>query len=318
MPRRTDLLVDQIRRAADNEDVSTTTGISNEEIVQYLNDAQDKLQAIISQQHPSVFEVQSTINITASTESYALPTDIYLDNRISFIEFKYGGGSGDYIPLRQRTIDYRYTVSEGDPAYYIRRSGNILLNPIPNKTTTDGIRITYQKRLKDLDIRRGKITSASLTGTTLNSFTLNLTSSLSKDANLQANGEAVFNDVDYICVVDKDGAVVLEKIPIDSYDADTGVLTVVSGFTTSVVAATFVSEYIVAGYEATSHTELPDMCERFLIAYCVWKLLKRDASVESDEQERELISIGSDIVAAFANIDTDIDEIPITNPEWLI
>jgi len=318
MPRRTDLLVDQVRRATDNEDVSTTTGISNEEIVQYLNDAQDKLQALITQQHPDVFTVESTIDLVANTEQYDLPTDIYLDNRISFVEFKYGGGSGDYFKLRQRPIDYRYTVTNGDPEYYIRRGGKILVNPIPNVATTDGIRITYQKKLKDLDIRRGKITSASLTSTTLNSFTLNLTSSLNKDSNLQENGEAVFNSVDYISVVDKDGGVVLEKIPIDSYVESTGVLTVSSGFTTSVLAATFVDKYIVSGHTATSHTELPDMCERFLISYAAWKLLKRDASVESDEQENELVSMGRDIVAAFAIIDDDIDDIPITHSEWLI
>lgn len=318
MPRRIDLLVDQVRRATDNEDVTSTTGISDEEVVQYINDAQDKLQALISDQHADAFLAQGTIDLVASTEAYSLPSDIYLDNRIVMVEYKYGGGSGDYLKLRQRTLDYRYTVSEGDPSYYIRRAGQILVNPIPSKSTTDGIRLTYQKKLKDLDIRRAKITSASLTGTTLDTITLNLTSSLTKDGGLQASGESVFNSVDYISVVDRDGAKVLEEIPIDSYDESTGVITVTSGFTTTVLAAAFVDQYIVAGKNATTHSELPDMCERFLIAYAAWKLLKRDASVEGDEQESELLSMGADIVRAFAKIDDDIDDISVTHPEWLI
>ena len=133
-----------------------------------------------------------------------------------------------------------------------------------------------------------------------------------------AAGEAVFNSVDYISVVDRDGVKVLEEIPIDSYNEDTGVITVTSGFTTSVAEATFVGEYIVAGRVATSHTELPDTCERFLIAYVVWKLLKRDGFTESDEQELELLSMGQDIARAFALVDDDLMDIPITHPEWLL
>lgn len=318
MPRRVDLLVDQVRRATDNEDFTSTTGINDEEVVQYINDAQDKLQALISNQHSDVFLTQGTIDLVKGTEVYSLPSDTYLDNRIVMVEYKYGAGAGEYRKLKQRPLDYRYTVSEGEPSYYIRRAGQLLVNPIPNQTKTDGLRITYQKRLKDLDIRRAKITSASLTGTTLDTLTLNLTSSLTKDGSLQASGESVFNSVDYISVIDRDGTTVLEEIPIDSYDESTGIITVTSGFTTTVLAAAFVDQYIVMGKTATTHTELPDMCERFLIAYAAWKLLKRDASVEGDEQESELISMGRDIVNAFGNIDNDIDEIPVTNPEWLI
>ena len=89
MGRRTDLLIDQTRRASDNEDVSATVGISNEELVQFLNDAQDKLQAVITEQHPDIFVVESTIDLVKGTESYSLPADIYLDNRITNVEFKY-------------------------------------------------------------------------------------------------------------------------------------------------------------------------------------------------------------------------------------
>ena len=308
--RRLELLIEEIRRSTDNED---TSGISDLDIVQYLNDAQDRIQSRIASQFPNVFFTQTTIDLVASQEAYDLPTDIYLGTRIANLEYLYSETSNDYAQLPSKTLADRSTSYESDfPAFYIRRNNDILINPIPQVARTDGLRLTYQHKLRTLDIRRGEISSASKTGTTLNSLTLDLTPTLTKDSGVVAAASDVLNKIDYISVVDRDGVNVLKNIPIDSYNSSTGVVTVTSGFTTTVDASTFVGEYVVGGTNATSHSDLFDVCERYLIVYAKLKLLERDGNqLEANYQIGELREIEKDIIESYQVPEEDRLILPI-------
>lgn len=308
--RRLELLINEIRRSTDNEDAS---GISDLDIVQYLNDAQGRIQSRITSQFPNVFLTDSNIDLVASQEVYSLPSDIYLGTRIVNLEYLFSDEALDYAQLTSKTLADRYTASETDfPSFYIRRDNDILINPIPQVSRTSGLRLTYQHSLRTLDLRRGEVTSASLSGSTLNSFQLDLTPTLSKNSGIVSAGADVLDSIDYVSVVDLNGANILKNIPIDSYNSTTGVLTVSSGFTTTVLAAAFAGHFIVGGTNATSHSDLYDICERYLIVYAKLKILERDGKqLEANYQTGELREIEKDIVEAYQTPEEDRIVLPI-------
>lgn len=315
--RRLDLIIDHIRRAIENVSPSTTDGINTLEIVQYLNEAQDMIYSKIVADHPRAYIKESNISLVASQESYDLPSDIYLGTKLMMVEYKYGNGDNEYYKLYPRTLHDRLTTYESNtPEFYIRRGDDILINPIPQSAKTDGLRINYQRQLRVVDARRGVISTASKTGDTLDSITLDLTPTLGKDDDSVQAAADLLNKGDYICIVDKDGDSVVDSIPIKSYDSSTGVITP-DTFTTTVLVATMQNKYITAGKLSTTHSELPSVCERYLIGYAIYKLLRRNANqVEAELQRRELKDMERDILQVFSSPDDDIYRLPI-DEDWL-
>jgi len=309
--RRTEELIAIIRRFTENENPSSSSGIKDEDIVELINEAQDRLFSALVTKTPRSFIATETIDITSGTEAYALDAGIYLDNSVIQVEWKYDANN-DYVRLPPKTFHSRFTDATGYPEYYIVKNNTILLNPIPDQTKTAGIRVTYYTRPKDVDKRRGYITTASLTGTTLNSLTLTDPSTLNnRDANLDTAASDVLRDIDYITVVDKDGALVLGFIPIDDYDSATRVITVSSGFTTSVLQAAIEGNYVVGGKFATSHSEFVDNYERYILSYAKQGIFIRDG--ELDEVRAESIKLREferDILDAAAK-EYDTPETPL-------
>lgn len=70
--KRIDYLITEIRRLSNNENYSSTEGIVDEQIIRYLNDAQDYLQSAISNtnQNNKVFSVEKIISVVAGQEAY--------------------------------------------------------------------------------------------------------------------------------------------------------------------------------------------------------------------------------------------------------
>lgn len=314
--KRTEFLIEDIKRSVEAQLSSSGGGISDLEILQYLNSAQDRIFSKIVSARPKTFLAETQIDLVADQEAYTLPSTLYMGTNIVMVEYLYGSGSVDYAPLPARVLfDRRSDIKNSYPDYYIRKGNQILIQPTPSTARTNGLRVTYQRRLRDLDIRRGVITSAALTGTTLNTITLDLTPTLAKDDGTVIAAANLLNKLDYICVVDKDGTAVLDEIPVDSYDSTTGVITVTSGFTTTVLAAAFASQYVVAGTYSTTNCELPDITERYLVAYATFKLLRRQGRINEPEwQKQELQAIESDIIDSFENPDQDIMRLPLDSP----
>jgi hypothetical protein len=55
-----------------------------------------------------------------------------------------------------------------------------------------------------------------------------------------------------------------------------------------------------------------------LIAYCAWKILKRDSSADSQEQQAELSAMEQDIIDSYKVITDDVQYVPQLNPwgDW--
>tara|TARA_Y100000114_G_scaffold157282_1_gene188828 strand:+ start:4228 stop:5181 length:954 start_codon:yes stop_codon:yes gene_type:complete len=304
-------LIEQVRRQTENEDFDDFVGIKDEEFIQYLNDAQYNLQAAIVHQHPRVFTAEAIINAVDGQESYELPSDCLLANKVHNVEYSNTGHDDDYYVLEQSTIKYRTTGIEGSPTKYTRLGGKLLLAPVPQ--SGGKLRITYIKRLRELDKRQAQVrqtfgeqeTPSDLTISS-SDFVINL-----EESKFETNVEDLSKH-DFICIVDKEGRSLVKNIEITNVS-----LSEIScvGHTLDTGESALVprGSFIVGGKDTTTHSELDISIERYLIAYCAWKILKRDSSVDSAEAAEELAMMLREIVKSYAMVSDDIQFIPQLN-----
>jgi len=304
-------LIEQVRRETENEEFTDETGIKDNEFIQYLNDAQHRLQARITSQHPRVFLNDELINVVSGQSTYNLPSDTYLDNRVHNIEYSSTGNESDYYILDEVSLRRISPGASGEPSYYVRSTGKIIINPVP---TTGTFRITYTQKLKELDLRIGRVVSTQDTVTSIEAITeISLDPSPVVDV---TSGQ----EHDFICVVDRFGNSKMKNIPVnisvttDLPNIDSDSISV-DPHTPLLGESIEAGDYIIGGKDSSSHSQLPRSVERYLIQYCAWKILKRDSSVDSQEAQAELLAMEDDITSSYANITDDIQNIPVLT-DW--
>jgi len=64
-----------------------------------------------------------------------------------------------FVTLEQGMIQDRFSYPTNIPTTYCIRNSKILLSPTPNLTRENSLIVNYQKRMRSLDYRRGKVTN---------------------------------------------------------------------------------------------------------------------------------------------------------------
>ena len=283
--------------------------MQTEEFVDLFNEAQRVLHGIVYANAPSVYVTTGTIDLVADQEAYTLPTDSFLDVNVISVEYKYGDGDNDYRKLRKRSIHERSSSQTGTPQYYIMNENQIWINPRPSEAKTSGIRVTYERQLRSLDVRRGKISSFGGTSTAPTSIVLDSTTTTHADVGFA--GDVIG---DFITVVDKDGAVQMKDIPITAWDSSTKTLTIGS-FTAAAGEAIAAADWVVIGTNASTHSEFPDFCEMFLTEYVRHAILEtRGSEREAEIARTRLTQLGEQIADVYADANADITYIPEIDP----
>lgn len=294
-------IINQVRKQTENEEVTDFTGIQDSEFIQYINDAQHSLQAAITAQHPRVFIKEKVIDIVNSQEKYDLPEDCYLKNKVFNVEYSPSGLEEDYYTLEEETIKSRVPGVQGSPVRYTRLSGQILLIP---QATKGKLRINYVRRVRELDLRRAKVLSnATVSSSGTWSIALDNSTFLTDTESLQEHEE--------VCVIDKKGNIIARNLPVSGVSPT--LLTMEAHVSDSEDTAIQANHFIVGGGNTSSHGEFDDSVERYIIAYCAWKILKRDSSVDSQEAQAELSIMLNDIVKSYAMVSDDVQYIPQLN-----
>ena len=291
-------LIDQVRKQTENEEVTDFTGIQDSEFLQYLNDAQHNLQALITQQCPDVFTSESIIQAVSGQERYELPSDCYLNNKIVNVEYSATGNDDDFYVIEQDILKRRVPGVSSAPLRYIRQDGNILLTPQPQ--SSGKIRVTYIKRIRELDLRRATITSVP-TISNSSSWYINLE---------EVNVEALSED-EYICIVDKKGRTIVKNLLVKNVSDSRITLEPHTSIEEDLDIQ--IGHYIVGGEDSSTHGDFDRSVERYMIAYCAWKILKRDSSMDSNEASTELSSMAQEIVKSYAAISDDVSLVPELN-----
>lgn len=314
MSRRVDRLITHIRSITENETANATTDIADNEIIEYLNEAQHRIQSRIVAQHPRVFVEETTITAVQDQEEYNLFESTFLDNKILSVEYTPDSGASNpvYYTLKPTYQRHRHTHISGIPTHYIRRdkltnaTGSFLAVPAPSSATGQ-FRVTYVRRIDELDKRRGIVSAVTLGSNSITTLTLDT----SGDPPIDSTDLA---DHDFICVVNDEGVLQMRNIKFDSVDTSTGAVTVNSSFTFDTGETIAVGDYIVGGKDTSSHSSLPRNIERYLVNFAAWKIFKRDSSTDSAEQFQELAEMEREIIESFQEIEEDISTISILEP----
>jgi hypothetical protein len=307
---RADILVRAIRDRTGNQSYSATNGVPQREIVSYLNEAQDRIFNKISMERSSLFTKESFISTVANQASYTLPTDILLKHNIIKVDYSHNGSAQNYAPLDLRSPRQEISVA-GYPDSYFLRDGTLILSPIPSSSITNGIRLNYQYTIPTIDIRRGQVASYASGGTNVTSITLTSNSLLiaESESDLE-NGY-----VEYISIVNKDGVQTAVNIPIVSYNSTTNVAT--CNHTLGSGESIAVGSYVVFGKNATTHSSLLPICERYLLEYGVLRTQMRDSNANLMDTSPLLTAIEQEIIDSIAGLEEDIVAIPILDYSML-
>jgi len=298
-----------VRRDTRNEDVPTAAsqvGIETADILRYLNYAQERLQSLILVSSPQTFQAEKIISLVIDQEAYTISDRVFAGERIVNVEYSPTGDISNYYEIFERALSYRNTYNQTNPTFYIRRNGQILLNPIPNQATGK-IRVTYERQLDTTDIRRGQIDVITLSSTQLTALTLDIATD--DDVALEA--------AQYLCINDKYGTVKMYNIPITSYNDTTGVVTL-PAFTFASGETGAVDNYVTVGQYTTTHSKLHDICERYLETYAAMKVFKRDSSSDAADFARDLDAMESDIIRTYQEADKDEKDIQISNESLML
>lgn len=293
--RRIERLIDQSRKSTGSTEYTDTTGIQDEEFIQAANDAQERIKSLILQAHAEAFETTEEEDIVNGQKTYSLPSNTYLQIRVMKVELSESGLEDDYSMLVQRRD-------------FDRRGSEIVLK---FKPSTGKLRFTIQKTFPRIEKRRGKVSAV-----TLDSATSTITS-LTLDPSVSLDSEEIV-DEGYITIVDKDGVVKMKNIPVSAVNTTSGEVTLDGSFTYESGETIAVGNWVTIGKNSSTHCQLPDELERYLIAFMNWRILKRDSSNDSVEENAELKEMEDEIIGAFSEPDMALDHIPISNTEWLV
>lgn len=304
-------IITNVRRDTRNaDDIPSSTnlvGIQTDDFLRYANYAQERLQSRIVKAHPFTFEETIEISLVANQQSYTILDHLLYGTRIKKVEFSSTGLAMDYRRIPP-TNPYCFYNGTGYPQAYSRRNGNVLLEPTPS-ATTGTIRVTYQRALDRLELRRDTVSG------TPSGATIHLTTASS-------DIETRLASTNYICISDKFGTVMLYNGVVSSYSPSTDTITLAANVSTYLVTgytlANLSGAYITLGQYTTTHSKLPDEAERFLSEYMAKRVFKRESSKDSIEIDKELLAIELDIVALYENPDEDIKRIPDSDYNYLL
>jgi len=315
--RRNDVLISQARLISrNNANSDGTYSISNEEVLQYLNDAQDRMQNLICSKKniAKIFVKQQIIPLVANQEAYTIPDRLLLNKQIENIEFSSDGTLGNYVRLEKLNMFNRDTNTTTYPWGYYKQGGQIFLQPTPS-SSTGSIRVTYERDLDDLEIPRGLVSTIT-TGTSTQFATLTLDSS----ADAYETTSPGWSTQQYCCIVSPLGIRKCFNILISNYNTSTNIIT---PNPTPFIYDTVLDSQIAVGDVAifnkysTTFSQLPDACERYLIHYAATELMGIDSSNDYTKFKDKLAEMEEDILRALASQTSEIQYIPTTDRyEW--
>lgn len=294
--RRIEFLINQVRRSTDNTDKN---GISDAEIIEFFNDGIEAIQSIIHAQNftPDLFLATTTYDFNFSTNSYALPADIYSTNAVMLVEVRFGSSD---VNEGFRTVKRITDMEQADFFGYYLRDNKIYFAISEQNTikSFDQFRVTYFRALKRFDKRWATV--ASVVPGSPNTLTI-------------TGADVDFQNVDdTFSIVDANGVSIQSGLRIVSLS---GLPTTITF--TGATAGIANGQFIVMGDKSSTACELPKSVEPHLLDYVRQRLYTRQNYGDSNKQITFTQATQQAIVSIFSNKSRDISEPPIVDYDYL-
>lgn len=286
--RRLEFLITQVRQATDNKD---TNGIPDSEIVGYFNDAQRHITSLIFKNNPYADLFKTQIEVPAnSTGEYTIPSDCFSVNAISMVEARFADTSNNKGYSRIKPI------SESEFSYifgYFTRDNKILISGQNDIAQLQDVRITYFKQLPTLDIRQARVASVTPGSSIV----------------LTAEPVSLYQTDDHCCTVDAKGDPVVKEIYFTNSSGNFLFTTTTAGVNNT--------QYVVAGKNSCNKSQLPDVCESYLLDYVKQRIYTRNNYEDANKQMYFTEEQKAQIISIFAKNKKDDETIPVTDVEFL-
>jgi hypothetical protein len=296
---RCDLLIDQVREDTENESTGTEDALGDQKIIRRLNEAARRCASEIIKAHRAAL-TKFWSPSASGAEAYTVPSDIWARHRIRQVDYSPTGNARDYYKLAFRELSERRTVS-GTPSAYSLANNTMYVNPYP---ATGSFRVAYDPLIAAMDKRRAKVASFTTGSGAITALTLTTAAPFT---------QADFDLADELTVVDAQGTIKMAGIPYTAVSAG-GVVSILGGtYTYATGSAIAADDWVVLGKNASSHCELPDQCQDFVLTYASRRVLQGDRSSESLELKADELEMLRDIIDSFSDIPADEQDIPITD-----
>lgn len=295
-------LITQVRSIARNiANPDGTYSLTDLEVVQYLNDAQDSMQSKMSatKNISKIFVTESIISIVAGQAAYTIPDRVLLNKQIENVEFSATGSATDYCRLEKVSFMNRDTYPTTYPSGYFKRGNQIVLQPTP-ASATGSIRVLYEREVDDL---------APITDTVSGTPVL--------AAIVGATGSSAFVAGKYINIIGPDGSTRLKNGLILNYVGGTKTITLAANVSTylqgSYALADLDTCFITVGFCTTTLSQLPDACERYLIHAAAADVFGKDNAADHARQYNKAEQIKDEIIRAFSAQTAEVEYVPQIN-----
>lgn len=147
------------RQLAYQENYSYTEGWDDNTMAELFNLGLNQIYDAITQVDEVANIEEYSQTVRAGVQEYTIPQSVKMAQQIMNVRYLYGPQSWQFVTLEQGMIQDRYSYPTNIPSQYCIRNGKILLSPTPNITRENALIVNYQKRMRSLDYRRGKVGS---------------------------------------------------------------------------------------------------------------------------------------------------------------
>lgn len=304
--RRAELLIKEIRALTGNERVGQNDGVSQYQMVRFLKNAQDATyKGIVNAKTRMFLKETPVFPAIPNAELYPYPADLYLQNIETMQWTLNPAGSGmGFINLYKGITKDRVDSLNGYPFGYILRGDGILVSP---PVATGFFRSTYVRIIPEIEKRSGRISAATVNSGVLSALTL--------DPSQASFDREYLNDVQVLSVVGKYGVQKAKGIEIDSVAPDGTVtfspVTLADGETVAI------GDYVTAGRFSCNVPDLPEICESHILKHAIYEVRYGDYSNWTKAALDDLSMSLATILDSLNNPESDINEIPITNCDYL-
>ena len=157
--RRIDEMAMNARQLSYQENYSYTEGWDDNTVGEIFNLGLNQLYDKICQ-IDNVANIEEYVQgVVSGIQEYSIPQSVKMALQIMNVRFLYGPETWQFVTLEQGMIQDRFSYPTNIPTTYCIRNGKILLSPTPNITRERSLIVNYQKRMRSLDYRRGKVTN---------------------------------------------------------------------------------------------------------------------------------------------------------------
>lgn len=157
--RRIDEMAANARQLGFQENYSFTEGWDDNTVGGIFNLGLNQLYDKITQVDSVANIEEFTTTVFAGVNEYPIPQDVKMAIQIINVRFLYGPETWQFVTLEQGMIQDRFSYPTNIPSTYCIRNGFLILSPTPNITREFSLIVNYQKRMRSLDYRRGKVTN---------------------------------------------------------------------------------------------------------------------------------------------------------------